>query len=625
MGSRTVAFWTFAAFAVALAACSARTAGVPGAANPAKARANVTLRVHVWPKGPVRTPAQRHQRFIAASTLAIVVDAYQPNSVHGAATLLASATLDLSPGSSSCDGSGDARVCSITLRLPPPGVDLVLTSWDEAPAASGGVPSTAKQLAAGSFTDLSINAGQNNTPSVTLGGIPASLALALPSPTPVAGITTSYIHGVASSENVVGVTAYDADGNAILADGFVDAGGSAKSVSLQVGASSSACGSATLLGGNAASGSKIAIPSPPANGVTFEYGATAIASPFPTASPCTFTLSASFPGATGATGAFTLLGPTIATVSAGSGSMPVGITSVSNANLWFADCADDQIDTVSVSSPYTITKYSVGATSPRGIVIGPDQKVWFTAKGAVGSITTDGATVKLYTPAPIASDQLSSQMSVGPYDVLIWFTDPTAGDVDRISTDGVMEEYPASPAPSGTAIPVVTGITENTTATSGQYGDLYFTETTPSAYGSIDPSGGSEQVTALSVNGTDPSYILYDPSAGTLWYTSSSQGTITELTEAGGRLSFAVPGAASEPVGLTIGPDGAVWFADADGYLDRIPTDATSPSQITRISTGAGSSPQWLVTGSDGAIWYTDLNDGSGNDGTGGKIGRLTY
>ena len=121
---------------------------------------------------------------------------------------------------------------------------------------------------------------------------------------------------------------------------------------------------------------------------------------------------------------------------------------------------------------------------------------------------------------------------------------------------------------------------------------------------------------------------------------------------------FTVPTANSQPAGITVGPDGALWFTEENGHkIGRITTDGPSrstrspPSPAPRarsppVRTGicgspssapirprsAGSRPQasglreWelplgsgpdgITAGPDGAIWFTE----NGAD----KIGRIT-
>lgn len=66
---------------------------------------------------------------------------------------------------------------------------------------------------------------------------------------------------------------------------------------------------------------------------------------------------------------------------------------------------------------------------------------------------------------------------------------------------------------------------------------------------------------------------------------------------------FDLPHPGSQPWGITIGPDGAVWFAEVAGNrLGRISRDGW----ITECALAQGSIPTDLVTGSDRNLWFTE-------------------
>ena len=50
-----------------------------------------------------------------------------------------------------------------------------------------------------------------------------------------------------------------------------------------------------------------------------------------------------------------------------------------------------------------------------------------------------------------------------------------------------------------------------------------------------------------------------------LWFTERDADKIGEVTTAGKFKEFDVPTAQAQPSGLTIGPDGAIWFSEVAG------------------------------------------------------------
>ncbi len=75
----------------------------------------------------------------------------------------------------------------------------------------------------------------------------------------------------------------------------------------------------------------------------------------------------------------------------------------------------------------------------------------------------------------------------------------------------------------------------------------------------------------------------------------------------------------SQPVGIAVGSDGAVWFTEwAGNAIGRI--DASGRTSEYPIPT-ASAQPRNIVTGPDRALWFTE---GSGHPPSNGGIGRIT-
>jgi len=101
---------------------------------------------------------------------------------------------------------------------------------------------------------------------------------------------------------------------------------------------------------------------------------------------------------------------------------------------------------------------------------------------------------------------------------------------------------------------------------------------------------------------------------GALWFTEANSNQIGRITTAGVISEFPIPTAGSDPYGIAAGPDGALWFTEVgSNQIGRI----TTAGVITefRIPT-AGSAPMGIVAGPEGALWFAE-HDAS-------KIGRIT-
>src|SRR5947209_1342181 len=77
---------------------------------------------------------------------------------------------------------------------------------------------------------------------------------------------------------------------------------------------------------------------------------------------------------------------------------------------------------------------------------------------------------------------------------------------------------------------------------------------------------------------------------------------------------FPVPTAASSPLGIAAGPDGALWFTEFGA--DKIGRITTAGVVSEFAVPTAGASPFEIAAGPDGALWFTEFSSGN--------IGRIT-
>ena len=113
---------------------------------------------------------------------------------------------------------------------------------------------------------------------------------------------------------------------------------------------------------------------------------------------------------------------------------------------------------------------------------------------------------------------------------------------------------------------------------------------------------------------------------GAIWFTASNLSNyIGRITTAGAITIYGVPTFQSQPTGIVAGPDGALWFTEAGGNkIGRISTAGVITNEYA-VPTPAGS-PTSITVGPDGALWFVEpdipTKGGTGN----GKIsiGRIT-
>lgn len=204
---------------------------------------------------------------------------------------------------------------------------------------------------------------------------------------------------------------------------------------------------------------------------------------------------------------------------------------------------------------------------PSQFTAGPDENAWFTVEGfftfatgrtgQVGVYSADvSGSLKRHISVPRGgpSDPGGGHIVTGP-DLALWFTEPRANRVGRLTTSDALTEFnlptPKS-GPNGIAV--------------GSDGALWFTESGASAIGRI-----------------------------------STSGDIREFPIPSGGIGGAI----------ATGPDGAVWFRKENSLVRVVARGDQSAPEFQEFSSphlpGFGSSSEraaTLVVGPDGNLWY---------------------
>src|SRR5215470_2927041 len=182
-------------------------------------------------------------------------------------------------------------------------------------------------------------------------------------------------------------------------------------------------------------------------------------------------------------------------------------------------------------------------------------------------------------------------ITAGP-DGNVWFADPTAHAVGRLTPAGQVTEFP-TPGIEADAI------------TAGPDGNLWFlnnalTFSGSPAIGRITPAG---QVTEFTLPDqlAEPGLITAGPD-GNLWFTVNIYPTgekVGRITPAGQVTEFSIPvppGVTGQANDITAGPDGNLWFLH-DGILARItPAGVLTDHMADAVGTA-------ITAGPDGNLW----------------------
>jgi len=226
---------------------------------------------------------------------------------------------------------------------------------------------------------------------------------------------------------------------------------------------------------------------------------------------------------------------------------PNGITSARDGALWFTD--DTEIGRITTDGQ--VTRFPLPGSHARYICEGTDGKLWFTETGdQIGSIDLGGNITEY--PLPTSNAGLSGIASGAGG---IWVVESGLNRIGLFNTagPGTFEQFPITTPKSGAQAIVL-----------GPDGNLWFTEPLAAKIARMSPDGNI--VEFPDSPGTQPYGITAAPD-GTLWY-GDANGRIANITQAGKITEFIFK-QFNGTLWLTIGSDGSVWFA-ASGQIGRL-------------------------------------------------------
>jgi streptogramin lyase len=237
------------------------------------------------------------------------------------------------------------------------------------------------------------------------------------------------------------------------------------------------------------------------------------------------------------------------------------------------------------------------------MVVGPDSNLWFVELGGqkVGRITTAG----VITEFPVPNAQALFGIASGP-DGNLWFTDTMAGKIGHISTSGTgIVQYSLAAGAYAQGI------------TAGPDGNLWFVEQKQTGNYDIGKITTAGKITSYSTKENLGTFQVYSPTGfnfgqitagpdGNLWFIdpqNALEQQVGKITTSGAITFYPL---ADLPVGITSGPDGNLWLSELS-HVAKV-TTAGVETEYALTSTGYTG----IVTGPDGNIWFSETSTGFG-------------
>jgi virginiamycin B lyase len=231
-------------------------------------------------------------------------------------------------------------------------------------------------------------------------------------------------------------------------------------------------------------------------------------------------------------------------------------------------------------------------------------------------VTPPSTTAVTEYPSGPATTGMGPLFIIAGPDHNLWFTNFQGNSVNFLD--------PTKPSGSNvTTYPLSLPNNNPTRIVVGPDGGLWFTETGPAEMS--EPTPVTNNVARIATDGTppvefalpttdsDPAGITLGPD-GSLWFTETIANDVRRIT-AQGVISapFPVPTVNGMPTSIVTGPDGNLWFAETAQNKIAMMTPAGVITEFTLPTANSG--PADLVVGNDGKLWFTE--------GLTGKIGRM--
>jgi virginiamycin B lyase len=294
---------------------------------------------------------------------------------------------------------------------------------------------------------------------------------------------------------------------------------------------------------------------------------------------------------------------------------PKGLVAGPDNAIWFTEFGANKIGRVTATGVFAEYALPAASSGPYQIANGSDGALWFTeyenSTHQIGRITTAGAITEFTIPASSGVTPQALGLAAGS-DGALWVTCPNTSQIARITTSGQVTTYalPASYSPGAIA--------------PGPDGALWFLENaTASAIGRITTAGVITQFPLPASSAGTLTALTAGPDGAVWFIDSAAQGvTLGRITGTGAMTFFPAPGAFS---GLAAGPDGALWFVGGTLNIGRITTSGNLTTyrcngQVIATSSSGACFPDQIVPGPNGTLWFSDPTRGYIVQGTPGGL-----
>ncbi len=235
-------------------------------------------------------------------------------------------------------------------------------------------------------------------------------------------------------------------------------------------------------------------------------------------------------------------------------------------------------------------------SGPHGLTADRDGNIWFTAisGGYVGKLDPKSGEIAEYRPKD--GTEIDPHTPAFDHDGILWFTNEETNYIGRL--DPKADKMDLIHVPTAHAIPYGIVILPNNKPLFCEFG--------ANKLASVDPGTMKIQEYLLPAAEARPRRIALSPD-GTVYYTDYARGYLGHFDPAAGKLLKEWPspgGAGSEPYGIAITSDGAVWYSESGVKPNTlVKFDPKSESFSTKAIPSGGGVVRNMVATRDGRLY----------------------
>jgi virginiamycin B lyase len=255
------------------------------------------------------------------------------------------------------------------------------------------------------------------------------------------------------------------------------------------------------------------------------------------------------------------------------------------------------LDAGDVHAPVTIREWEVPTphSRPHDPAVAPDGSLWYTGQMANELGRFDPKNEK-FTKYPLKTPESGPHGLVADREGNIWFTAVFKGYIGKLNpvTGEITEYHLPDPRATDPHTPVF-----------DQHGILWFTAEESNFVGRLDPSSGEVKLKQVPTPHAVPYGIAVLPS-GVPYFCEFGTNKLASIDPTTMAIKEYELSKGARPRRLAVATDGTIYYSDYErGYLGHF-DPATGKVEEWKSPSGEGSEPYGITVTPDGIVWYAE-------------------